>query len=72
MPNETSPASSAGLCRGDDGYQGAELAFVAKQIAKSGVRVITVDVGTQSDPFCQPDVSRDVVAACHPKVRRPS
>lgn len=67
MPNETSPAPNAVYAVATMDTKGAELAFVAKQIAKAGVRVITVDVGTQSDPVCPPDVSRDVVAACHPE-----
>jgi uncharacterized protein (UPF0261 family) len=46
--------------------KGAELGFVAAQLANSGGRALMVDVGTASPPVVAPDVSRETVAACHP------
>jgi uncharacterized protein (UPF0261 family) len=47
--------------------KGVELGFVASQLASTGIRVLMVDVGTASPPVAAPDVSRETVAACHPK-----
>lgn len=45
--------------------KGAELAFVADRLSAAGVAVVTVDVGTGSDPTLRPDVDRTQIAACH-------
>jgi len=47
--------------------KGQELAFVAKAIQRAGLAVRTVDVGTQSPPTIQPDISREQVASHHPQ-----
>ena len=46
--------------------KGQELAYVAEQIRAAGAGVLTVDVGTLSEPTVAPDVSRGDVADCHP------
>ena len=46
--------------------KGHEAAFVAEVVRRAGVAVRLVDVGVLADPQVPPDVTRDVVAACHP------
>ena len=46
--------------------KGVEIAFVAAQLEKAGVRAVTVDVGTLSPPSVVPAVDRTAVAAHHP------
>ncbi|MGH3620766.1 MAG: Tm-1-like ATP-binding domain-containing protein, partial [Sciscionella sp.] len=49
--------------------KGAELGYVAEQVAAAGVLVRTVDIGTSgdtSDGAGNADVSATEVAACHP------
>jgi uncharacterized protein (UPF0261 family) len=46
--------------------KGCELAFVAERLAETGVRVVTVDVGTKGEPIVRPEIDRTQVAACHP------
>ena len=42
--------------------KGEELAFVARAVRDARVGVVTVDVGTLSEPSVAPDVSRREVA----------
>ncbi len=46
--------------------KGAEIAFVIQQLIKAGVKVTSVDVGTQGPPLGDAVVSRQVVAGYHP------
>jgi len=46
--------------------KGAEIAYVANCLRKTGSAVLMVDVGTLSPPVAPPDVPREVVAGCHP------
>lgn len=43
--------------------KGEELAFVARCLKQAGVEVLTVDVGTLSDPVVTPDILRQQVLA---------
>ena len=45
--------------------KGEELAYLAAQVRAAGAAVVTVDVGTQSDPTLAGDVSRRAVASAH-------
>ncbi|HVJ86270.1 MAG TPA: Tm-1-like ATP-binding domain-containing protein, partial [Caulifigura sp.] len=47
--------------------KGDEIAFVARQIEAAGAVAVTVDVGTQLPPTTVPTITRDAVAAVHPK-----
>ena len=47
--------------------KGEEIAFVAAQLEKAGVRAVTVDVGTQQPPTVAPTIDRSRVAARHPR-----
>lgn len=47
--------------------KGDELAFVAQRLESAGVKAVTVDVGTQHPPTQRAVVSRETVAACHPR-----
>jgi uncharacterized protein (UPF0261 family) len=47
--------------------KGDELEFVAAAIRRAGVDVKTIDVGTLAASANAVDVSRETVAACHPK-----
>ena len=42
-----------------------EINFVARQAGQSGIRIVTVDVGTGAEAQGLPDVPREQVAACH-------
>lgn len=46
--------------------KGEELAYVAGRLSDTGATVVTVDVGTRGQPTCPPNVTREIVAACHP------
>jgi uncharacterized protein (UPF0261 family) len=46
--------------------KGHELAYVAERLRALGIAVSTVDVGTKEPPVVAPDVTRDMVANCHP------
>lgn len=46
--------------------KGPEIRFVAERLRASGLRALTVDVGTREAPTGAPDVTRETVAACHP------
>ena len=46
--------------------KGHELAYVADRTRAAGIDVVTVDVGTLDPPAVAPDITREVVAACHP------
>jgi uncharacterized protein (UPF0261 family) len=46
--------------------KGHELSYVADRIRAAGIVVTMVDVGTMEPPIVVPDVSREVVADCHP------
>ena len=46
--------------------KGQELAYVAQCLRAVGVDVKTVDVGTQSDPTVQPDITRTTVTGGRP------
>ena len=47
--------------------KGRELAYAAERVRAAGMDAVTVDVGVLSDPAVAPDVSRERVAACHPR-----
>lgn len=47
--------------------KGSELMFVAELLSSIGIPVVTVDIGTFLPPSIQPNVRREVVAACHPE-----
>ena len=47
--------------------KGHELAFVAEAIRRAGANVTIVDVGTGSAPLVETNVSREAVAAFHPR-----
>jgi len=44
-----------------------ELAYCAEQLAATGAAVVTVDVGTSGSPTHRCGISREAVAACHPR-----
>lgn len=46
--------------------KGHELAFLAAAARAAGAAVVTVDVGTKDAPQVAPDITREVVADCHP------
>ena len=46
--------------------KGAEIAYISNCLRKTGCTVLMVDLGTFKPPSVQPDVTREVVAACHP------
>jgi len=46
--------------------KGAELEFLAEQIAAAGIQVVTVDVGTHGPASSQPIIQRETIARCHP------
>ena len=45
--------------------KGDEIAFVARCLKEAGVDVLTVDVGTMSDPAVTPDILRSHVLGAH-------
>ncbi len=47
--------------------KGEEIAFVAQCLRDAGVEAVTVDVSCQGPPQSKPDVSREQIAACHPR-----
>jgi uncharacterized protein (UPF0261 family) len=47
--------------------KGEELGFIARCIKEAGGAVVTVDVGTKDPATLSPDISREQVAAAHPK-----
>src|SRR5882724_6703653 len=47
--------------------KGMELAYSAEQLAAAGAAVLTVDVGTSGTPSHGCDISREMVAARHPR-----
>src|SRR5436190_14006686 len=47
--------------------KGDEIAYVARCARAAGATVVLVDSGTKDAPTQKPDISRDVVASCHPK-----
>ena len=47
--------------------KGEEISFIARCIKEAGGSVVTVDVGTKDPASIQPDISREQVAASHPK-----
>jgi uncharacterized protein (UPF0261 family) len=46
--------------------KGEEIAFVAEQLERAGVRAVTVDVGTWAAPAVPPQIGRTQVAMHHP------
>ncbi len=47
--------------------KGSEIEFVAQQMRAAAATVVTVDVSTRAEPLVRPDISRQQVAACHPR-----
>jgi uncharacterized protein (UPF0261 family) len=47
--------------------KGEEIAYIARCIESAGVGVTIVDLGTKGAPTIMPDVSREMVARCHPR-----
>ena len=46
--------------------KGPEIAYIVRCIAEAGANVVTIDVGTATDPAVSPDVARQEVALHHP------
>ena len=47
--------------------KGEELTYVAQRIKTAGAQVVMVDVGTGQPPTVAPEITRETVAAAHPK-----